>query len=205
MFTADGRRLTSVEYEVRNNRRQYLRLDLPEGAELWSTVVAGRAVQPARAGDGRIMVPLIRSQSAGGSLASFGVEVVYVETGTPPDASGRTTFEAQLPGVDVPTTYVGWTVYVPWEARVKMSSVAGSLAPVDWLSTPLGGMDVLMVSSAEQSQVRSAGNQASSGSLGDGAAPVRVQLPLDGYELSFEKLLALDERLWVSFDIRGLK
>jgi hypothetical protein len=30
-------------------------------------------------------------------------------------------------------------------------------------------------------------------------------LPVDGQPILFEKLLALDERLWVSFDYRGLK
>jgi hypothetical protein len=37
------------EVSVRNNRRQFLRLALPKGAELWSASVGGRAVQPARA------------------------------------------------------------------------------------------------------------------------------------------------------------
>ena len=34
MFTRDGRRLTTVSYQVRNNRRQFLRFALPEGIEL---------------------------------------------------------------------------------------------------------------------------------------------------------------------------
>src|SRR5690606_7341551 len=42
MWTPEGRRLTSVEYQVRNNRRQFLRLELPEGSELWSAKI-GRA------------------------------------------------------------------------------------------------------------------------------------------------------------------
>ena len=37
------------------------------------------------------------------------------------------------------------------------------------------------------------------------AAPVKVQLPLEGVAYNFEKLLALDERLWVGFDVRGIK
>ena len=41
--------------------------------------------------------------------------------------------------------------------------------------------------------------------MGRGAEPVKVSLPLDGQPLHFEKLLALDEALWVSFDYKGLK
>ena len=46
MWTRDGRQLTSVTYQVRNNRKQYLRLTMPEGAGRWSAAVGGRAVQP---------------------------------------------------------------------------------------------------------------------------------------------------------------
>ena len=204
MFTADGRRLTSVRYEVRNNRRQFLRLGLPEGAELWSASVAGRAVQPAKSGE-QLLVPLIRSQSAGGSLASFGVEVVYVESGAAPDARGKGTFDAALPAVDVPTTYVAWTVYVPDQAKVKRKSHAGTVRNVEFLSRPLGATDTLMVAAESNGMRRSGNHQASTGALGDGAAPVRVRLPVEGEPVFFEKLLALDEELRVAFVYTGLK
>jgi len=204
MFTPDGRRLTSVKYEVRNNRRQFLRLKLPDGAELWSAAVAGRAVQPATSG-GSILVPLIRSQSQGGGLASFGVEVVYVETGEPTADNGKGRFEATLPKPDVPTTYVGWTVYAPDEAKVKADKADGTLRYVPQLSRPLGAVQALEVAAQAPAQQRSAGRQADAGALGDGAAPVRVRLPLEGKPYFFEKLLALDEDLEVGFDYKGLK
>jgi len=204
MFTRDGRRLTSVKYEVRNNRRQFLRIKLPEGAELWSSAVAGRAVTPATSG-GSILVPLIRSQSQGGGLASFAVEVVYVETGDATSESGKGRFAAMLPKPDVPTTYVGWTVYAPSDAKVKAEKSDGTLRYVPSLSKPLGAVQALEVRSQAPGQQRSAGNQAGAGALGDGAAPVRVRLPLEGQPYFFEKLLALDEGLWVEFDYKGLK
>lgn len=204
MFTQDGRRLTSVQYEVRNNRRQFLRLTLPPGAELWSSAVAGRAVQPAKSGDA-LLVPLIRSQSQGGGLASFTVEVVYVESGDPTADNGKGRFEAQLPMADVPTTYVGWTVYAPDEAKVRADKADGNLRYVERLSRPLGAVQALEVQANAPAQRRSAGNQAGAGALGDGAAPVRVRLPLEGTPYFFEKLLALNETLEVGFDYKGLK
>ena len=113
MWTPEGRRLTSVKYRIRNNRRQFLRLALPKGAELWSASVGGRAVQPAKASDARVMVPLVRSQAAGGELAAFEVEIVYVEAGAAPSSRGRGEFKAELPRPDAPSTYVAWTVYAP--------------------------------------------------------------------------------------------
>jgi hypothetical protein len=205
MYTADGRRLTQVAYQVRNNRRQFLRLAMPKGAELWSASVAGRPVQPALAADGRLLLPLVRSAAAGGSLAAFGVDVVYVESGEGPDNGGRGHFEADLPIADAPTTYVGWTVYVPAEAKVKDKKREGSLRRVPYLSSPLGAIEQFEVTAERAQTEYGALSQANAGSLGSGAAPVKVSLPLEGQAFAWEKLLALDERLWVAFDYKGLK
>lgn len=204
MFTADGRRLTSVTYQVRNNRRQYLRLAMPEGAELWSASVAAKAVQPARASDGQLLVPLVRSQAAGGALAAFAVEVVYVESGTAPSATGTGTFRAELPRLDVPTTYVGWTVFAPEDAKIRKRSLEGSLRDVEGLSMPLGAAGLTTIETVTPMVEEDARAQVAHGGLGQGAAPVPVRLPLEGHALYFEKLLALDEPLWVAFGYRGL-
>lgn len=209
MVTADGRRLTQVRYRVRNNRRQFLRLSLPQGSELWSASVAGRAVQPARAADGRILVPLIRSESSGGELADFEVGVVYVETGTAPGKDGRGSLRAAMPTADVPITYVGWTVYTPWEAKVRRKSIDGSLRSVDALSQPFDRGDLASIQAnapyATYQVNQGAEAQVASGGLDGGAAPVAVNVPLEGRPAYFEKLLALGEELWVGFDYSGLK
>jgi hypothetical protein len=207
MFTEDGRRITSVRYDVRNNRRQFLRLELPKKAELWSASVAGRSVQPAAAGDGRLLIPLVRSQSAaGGNLAAFAVEVVYVETGEAPDNGGKGSFSATLPKGDAPTTYAAWTVYAPWDAKISTKSFDGSLKQVEYLSRPLGATTVMQMDNYNAPVAQGAADQFSGGGMGTGAAPVKVSLPLDGQPLAFEKLLVLEsDDLTVSFDYKGLK
>ena len=204
MWTRDGRRLTSVRYQVRNNRRQYLRLEMPPGAELWSANVGGRAVQPARAADGRVMVPLVRSQSTGGSLAAFQVEVVYVEQGDAAGESGKGSFTAQLPKADAPTTYVGWGVYAPSGAKLRRNSVEGTLRQVEWLSNPGQAANLQVIQTATPNQQRSAGGQANNGAMGSGAVPVPVTLPLEGTPTWYEKLLAVDETLTVSYEYKGV-
>ena len=203
MWTPDGRQLTSVVYQVRNNRKQYLRLDLPDDAVLWSASVGGRAVQPAQDADGRVLLPLIRSQAQGGALAAFDVEVVYVQDTDAADGPSAR-FSSTLPTADVPSTYVAWTVFVPDEAKVKGKKAEGSLRWVERLANPISRGDVYTIDTLSPQMQNGAVVQGNSGSLGQGATPVAVSLPLQGQAVFFEKLLALDETLSVSFDIRKL-
>ncbi len=203
MLTPDGRRMTRLSYAMRNNRAQFLRLQLPEGAEPWSTFVGGRAVKPAKAGDGRMLVPLARSQAAGGELSRFAVEVVYVEAGTTPSDAGRLSFAADLPVADVPATAVAWTVYVPWEAKLLQKTIDGTMRSVDgFTSIDMGGVDAFHANMEVQQQ---ANVQFDGEATAAGVQPVRVTMPLDGEPWYFEKLLVLDEVMEVSFDLKGMK
>lgn len=204
MVTPDGRRLTSVTWQVRNNRRQFLRLELPAGAELWSASVAGRSVQPARDNDGRLLLPLVRSQSSGGALSAFDVSVVYIEEGS--GRQGRKlTFEADLPRADAPTTWVGWEVFVPNGSKIVKKSAQGTVPMVGGLSRPARASQVLQVDGMSGAYQQSAEQQARRGDLGSGAAPVQVTMPIEGTPQPFEKLLALGgERLWVGFTVTKL-
>ncbi len=46
-LTVDGKGVTRAVYRVRNNNRQFMRLRLPAGSQLWSAHVNGRPVKPA--------------------------------------------------------------------------------------------------------------------------------------------------------------
>lgn len=202
VLTPDGRRMTQVTWAMRNNRAQYLRVEMPEGAVPWSAFVGGKAVKPARAEDGRVMIPLARSQTAGGDLARFAVELVYVEDGQQPDDRGKGGFAAQLPRADVPATAVAWTVYVPGGAKVKDKSIDGSLRRVQaYTPIDLGGVSLPEATRQVQAQ---ANLQFDSEATAGGVQPVRVSLPVDGWPLYFEKLLVLDEELAVSFEYKGV-
>jgi len=198
LSTRSGTRLTSVRYRVRNNRRQFLRLELPEGAELWSTAVAGRGVQPAQSEDGAVLVPLVRSDETSGALADFEVAVAYLERTEDGD-----TLRAELPTLEVPLTWVGWTVWTPEQARVERRSIRGSLRPVEALASPFTDDDLVAVRvtpAAARSDIR-AGAEAQH--LGEGPEPVEVRIPLQGRPHHFERLLAFDEPLWVEFSLRS--
>ncbi len=203
VLTPDGRRMTQVVYAMRNNQAQFLRLKLPDGAVPWSTFVAGNSVKPGRAEDGRVLIPLMRSQTSGGELAQFSVELVYVEDGQAPDDSGKGSFQAVLPQADVPSTGVAWTVYLPRGAEMKGRSIDGSLRQVDYFTPiPVPGQVGGQPAQVVQAQATA---QYDGEAMAQGVQPVRVTLPLDGQPFYFEKLLVLDEALNLSFDWKAAK
>ena len=52
--------------------------------------------------------------------------------GAPPSAAGTGTFSASLPTADVPVTWLGWSVWAPYEAKVpspkKMTTYTTSMS-----------------------------------------------------------------------------
>jgi hypothetical protein len=198
LVTVDGRRMTRVRYAVRNNRRQFLRLALPEGAEVWSASVAGRGVKVAK-GEGGVLIPLVRSDASGGALTGFLVEIIYVENGAPL-ANGRGELKVELPRADAPTSQLQWSVYFPEDAKVDKKHHGGTVRMVPYFSTPPQLPPDATVSQMEGQRINQAAeNQDAAGALGQGVEPVRVELPLTGQVHAYEKMLVLDEPLWVSF------
>lgn len=200
LVTVDGRRMTRVRYAVRNNRNQFLHMKVPEGGEVWSASVAGRGVKLAK-GDGDILIPLVRSDSSGGSLSAFLVEVVYVEGGAALGTGG--TLRLDLPRVDAPTSQLQWTVFFPGQAKVDEKSFEGSVRMVEGFSaTPQLPREATVTRTQTGNQQAAAAQQADAGALGQGVEPVKVNLPLSGQQLRHEKNLVLDEELWTSFDYK---
>lgn len=198
LVTADGRRMTHLQYAVRNNRNQFLRMKLPDNAEVWSATVAGRGVKVAK-GDGGVLVPLVRSDASSGALSAFLVDLVYVEAGAELGESG--TARIALPSVNAPTSQLQWTVYFPDNAKVAKNSFAGSIRHVEWYSTAPQLPSNATVTERDRQAVKNAA-AGMADTMGQGVEPVDVQLPLAGKAIYFEKMLALDEDLWASFDYR---
>lgn len=203
MVTVDGRVMGRSSWYVRNNRRQFLRVSMPDGAEIWSVKVAGKAVKPGVDDTGDVLVPLVRSRAAQGSLAAFTVEVIWVEDGDAPDDSGKGAIDLVLPSVDVPVTYYRWSVYVPWDAKIKKNSVDSTMRKVEWFSTPVTpeGNYLDMAGQAAMQQAYQQQNNA----VDAGVSPVDVAMPVEGQALYFEKLLVVDEDLSLHLDYKGLK
>lgn len=195
MQTFDGKRITRAVYNVRNSRNQFLRLQMPAEAEIWSASVAGRATQPAKDTEGRIILPLVRSDGAGG-MSSFPVELVYAEQGTKPDARGAGTAKVTLPACAEPVMHMTAQLYVPNEGRYD--DFDGSLRPVTAF-TPIGGKAVAVDANAAQALQMTCTPPAA------GASPIEVQLPVSGKVYLFEKILAVKDAQWFSYSFSRLR
>jgi hypothetical protein len=102
----DGQMMTALSLSVRNNGLQFLELELPENASVWSASVAGQAIRPSKRG-GKLLLPI---ESTGGEKAVT-VELTYVSTNAFPRAKGNLGFVS--PKFDVPLKNARWELYLP--------------------------------------------------------------------------------------------
>ncbi|MCX5654520.1 MAG: hypothetical protein NTY65_07735 [Planctomycetota bacterium] len=212
MQTMDGRRITKVVYNVRNNRQQFLRLAMPEGVDIWSASVSGKSIRPAKDEQNRILIPLVRSEGASSGLASFPVEIVYVEKTA--DAAKKAepagTLHIQLPRASEPITHLMVNVYLPCEGKYTRpwSSepwIEGPLTAVKEFRQLMGGPGQPPVDAqAAVSAIHAAAQaKADATTAAAGATPIRVNLPIDGQLFRLEKILVLDEPLFVDVHYSG--
>jgi hypothetical protein len=217
LFTAmqlnDGRRITKVVYSVRNNRNQFLRLKMPASAEIWSVEVSGNTAAPAKDDEGNVLVPLIRSASGATELASFPVDIVYVETPTTPAAT-KGKLRVDLPTVGAPVMHVMFSYYLPAEGKYTVgwfggSGFSGRLRIVEQFTSLATGRAAVVVHDAEQQaaqmdqQVQARVEREAKAA---GATPIRVRLPINGTLFRLEKILALpQDELWFQVAYRGWK
>lgn len=167
LFTRDGLAVTTARLDVRNSRRQFLRLVLPEGSEVWSVFVDGRPEKPARAsaantgGGNAVLIKLINS------TAGFPVEIVYATRGAAME--GRGTLSGRLPSPDMVVTQTRWDVFLPIGL--------GYQRPVSNLELIVTGRPA-----SPRDVMRPAD--------GDTGAPLRIDVPARGIHFAFEKLYA---------------
>lgn len=99
LMSREGKILVQARYAIRNNQRNFLKITLPQGASIWSAVLAGKPVRPGKAPDGSVLLPLEKSH-AGDDAPVFAVEVVYLMRDTVWTEHGRT--RLTLPALDLP-------------------------------------------------------------------------------------------------------
>ncbi len=196
MQTRDGKRITRAVYNVRNNRSQFLRIELPEGAELWSASVAGRVNQPVKDEQGRILLPLVRSQTR--SLnASFPVEIVYTDSGEKPDERGCGQARVELPVSSAPIMNLMVTLHVPAEGRFE--DFAGTLRRVEEFSSPqYAVVNHLNINDSAVANIRQIAEEKLQVPHG-GRSDIEVQLPLSGKVYRMEKILVIKDKQWFSY------
>lgn len=107
----DGKTLTRLNYTLRNTWKQFLKLELPPNSEVWTVYVASKRENASRNAEGKIMIPLARSQSKGEALQSFTVDIIYFSKGDPLGSWGSNSL--QFPTADIMISKMLWSVYLP--------------------------------------------------------------------------------------------
>ncbi|MGH1362510.1 MAG: hypothetical protein ACRBF0_03075 [Calditrichia bacterium] len=111
LLTEDGKLVNRIIYQIKNSAKQFLELELPEDADVWSVFVDNKPVESSLNKDRKLLVPLLRSNRENNMLKAFPVEVIYAlsETGF----SWFGSRSATLPAVDLMTSQILWSVYLP--------------------------------------------------------------------------------------------
>ncbi len=106
-----GRLLLRARFQVRNDRRQFLRLTVPPGLELISVTVAGRAAQVGQDAQGHLLIPLEKSVETLAGLVTFPVDIAFYGDDSPWLRRGLR--EVRTPSVDAPIAYARWELVLP--------------------------------------------------------------------------------------------
>ena len=193
LMVRDGLAVTSAKLLVRNSRRQFLRLDLPEGTEVWSVFVDGKAEKPAFAGDPpaqpdakaqtSILIKMINSAKG------FPVEIVYA---TPLAAMADFgTLSSRLPRPDMVVTRTAWDLFLPEGPRYLTPDSTLDVIVPGRLVNPrqAAAADFAMAQEAYHSRM---------------GEPLRLTVPVRGIQYSFEKLYASQSPEPAKVEIRYL-
>ena len=115
LFTRDGLFVTTAHFVVRNSRKQFLRVRLPEGSQICSVFVNGKPENPARS-DGEdeeesssVLIKIVNS------TRGFPAQIVYATEGSGSRRLGKVT--ASLPRPDILVTESRWDAFLPAEMR----------------------------------------------------------------------------------------
>ncbi len=115
LMTSEGRTLVEARYAVRNNQRNFVKIALPAGAEVWSASRSGSPVRPGQAPDGGLLFPLAKAHT-GEEAPAFAVEVLYLSKSAAWDDKGQA--KLVLPALDLPISRTGVALYYPSVFRV---------------------------------------------------------------------------------------
>jgi hypothetical protein len=171
LFTRDGLAVTAARLMVRNSRRQFLRLALPEGSKVWSVFVDGNPEKPAEAsaGGGAVLVKMINS------AVGFPVEIVYATPVSPFGAYGE--IGGSLPRPDVVVTHTRWNVFLPVDRTYGVPDSSMDAVVAGGRVNPRREGGELFSKAAEQQRAQQ-------------GQPLRLSVPTQGIYFAFEKLYA---------------
>ncbi|MFH1283475.1 MAG: hypothetical protein ABII27_07400 [bacterium] len=113
LLKKDGKLVHQLTFTMRNLWNQFLKLELPENASIWSVYVDGKREKASKNESGKILIPLKRSNREGNLLKSFDVELIYTEPKQKLSFFG--TKKIVLPSTDILINEIQWYFHLPVE------------------------------------------------------------------------------------------
>jgi hypothetical protein len=110
LFTEDGKLVHRIIYKIRNTSKQFLELEFPKDAQIWSVFVGGEPSKP-RLTENKILIPLNRSRQGASGLVAFDVEIIYYRKSKRFGWFGHR--HSAFPVPDVIISQMLWSVYLP--------------------------------------------------------------------------------------------
>jgi hypothetical protein len=135
LTTVEGRSLTEISLRVRNHAKPFMKVDLPQGAQLLSAEVEGQRVKPVVGADGS-RVPLLRAGLD--SSRAYTVSFVYLGSGARFGKSGA--YDMGLAKLDIPVNVLTWEISLPDQLTVRQfggNALSADLIPAALASSML--------------------------------------------------------------------
>jgi hypothetical protein len=109
VISPKGKVLSQAKMWIRNSRKQFASVKLPDSADLVSAFLDGKSIKPSVGENGKLLLPL-KLQSA----KPFVVDVIYEDAGVNLNAAGGN-IRMTYPRVDLPASVVAADIYFPKE------------------------------------------------------------------------------------------
>jgi hypothetical protein len=181
IVTNAGYSLVKFRYFIRNNHKQYLKVSMAQGWELWSALIDGDAVMPASSANGNEVLLPLKKLSKTEEGAGFILELVYWNQQKTFGLTGNFRFET--PVIDINCQKLNGEIFLPDKYRYK--GFKGPIQKVDSYSNrylnSAWKKDASTVQRQFQNRVK--GNTMS--------LPVEIEIPSQGIPLRFEKGLTI--------------
>jgi len=222
LFMEDGKMVHQVTFTMQNLWDQFLKVNLPEDVSIWSVYVNGKREKASKGDDGRVLIPLARSErGTDGSLTPFDVELIYTEKLEVFNLLGKK--KHYFPTTDILINKVEWSLYLP--INYDYIKFAGNLEPkveeviavsksemqmmdvtteeieekeMDFEARAAGIPEAVISKKLDALGFDKAGAQFATGKAG--LFSLRVSVPVSGNKYSFEKkIVDREEALFLGF------
>jgi hypothetical protein len=132
---ADEMLITRARYWVRNNQRQFLRIDPGPDVEIWGATVDGHVVSPAKDPESSygVLLRMRKTQEGNAGLGSFPMELIYMQR-VEKAGAWRQSLKLAAPVTDILADRVTWAVYLPESVQLLESD--GDLKLAESISAP---------------------------------------------------------------------